>query len=229
MNKRNVVENLKQFSLFADLSEKKLKILREFVYWRTYKKGQFLFLEGDLRERIYLMLDGFVKLERVNQSGNLLYEDYVKQYSIFPYGGMFTDKRYNYSAEALTDVDVYYMPTAIFEDMLKANQKQLLFVVQQFSLILKLHEHRIQYITIPNAQDRVIQSLNYLRQDLGEQNGEEIVISCPLTTIGISKISGTSRETVSGVLNQLKKDNIITVSGKKIIIHDPTYFEKISI
>ncbi|MCP3809010.1 Crp/Fnr family transcriptional regulator [Paenibacillus sp. Lou8.1] len=229
MNKRNVVENLKQFSLFADLSEKKLKILREFVYWRTYKKGQFLFLEGDLRERIYLMLDGFVKLERVNQSGNLLYEDYVKQYSIFPYGGMFTDKRYNYSAEALTDVDVYYMPTAIFEDMLKANQKQLLFVVKQFSVILKLHEHRIQYITIPNAQDRVIQSLNYLRQDLGEQNGEEIVISCPLTTIGISKISGTSRETVSGVLNQLKKDNIITVSGKKIIIHDPTYFEEISI
>ncbi|MEC0234978.1 Crp/Fnr family transcriptional regulator [Paenibacillus kribbensis] len=229
MDKRNVMENLKQFNLFADLSEKKLKTLREFVYWRTYKKGQFLFLEGDLRERIYLMLDGFVKLERVNQSGNLLYEDYVKQYSIFPYGGMFTDQRYNYSAEALTDVDVYYIPTAIFEDMLKANPKQLLSVVQQFSLILKLHEHRIQYITIPNAQDRVIQSLNYLRQDLGEQNGEEIVISCPLTTIGISKISGTSRETVSGVLNQLKKDHIITVSGKKIIIHDPTYFEEISI
>ncbi|MEC0183029.1 Crp/Fnr family transcriptional regulator [Paenibacillus peoriae] len=229
MNRRNVMENLKQFNLFADLSEKKLKTLREFVYWRTYKKGQFLFLEGDLRERIYLMLDGFVKLERVNQSGNLLYEDYVKQYSIFPYGGMFTDQRYNYSAEALTDVDVYYIPTAIFEDMLKANPKQLLSVVQQFSLILKLHEHRIQYITIPNAQDRVIQSLNYLRQDLGEQNGEEIVISCPLTTIGISKISGTSRETVSGVLNQLKKDHIITVSGKKIIIHDPTYFEEISI
>ncbi|AET62084.1 Crp/Fnr family transcriptional regulator [Paenibacillus terrae] len=229
MDKRNVMENLKQFNLFADLSEKKLKTLREFVYWRTYKKGQFLFLEGDLRERIYLMLDGFVKLERVNQSGNLLYEDYVKQYSIFPYGGMFTDQRYNYSAEALTDVDVYYIPTAIFEDMLKANPKQLLSVVQQFSLILKLHEHRIQYITIPNAQDRVIQSLNYLRQDLGEQNGEEIVISCPLTTIGISKISGTSRETVSGVLNQLKKDHIITISGKKIIIHDPTYFEEISI
>ena len=62
MNKRNVIENLKQFDLFADLSEKKLQSLTEFVYWRTYKKGQFLFLEGDSRERIYLMLDGFIKL-----------------------------------------------------------------------------------------------------------------------------------------------------------------------
>ncbi|BFH60624.1 MULTISPECIES: Crp/Fnr family transcriptional regulator [Paenibacillus] len=228
MSIRNVEKDLKQFELFAHLSDKKLKALTEFVYWRTYKKGQFLFLDGDSRERIYLMLDGFVKLERVNQSGNLLYEDHVKQYSIFPYGGMFTDKRYSYSAEALTDVDVYYIPTAIFEDMLKSNQGQLIYVVQELSSILKLHENRVQNITIPNAQDRVTQALNYLMRDLGERNGEEIIISCPLTTIEISKISGTSRETVSGVLNHLKKNNIITISGKKIIIHDPTYFEKIS-
>ena len=45
----------------------------------------------------------------------------------------------------------------------------------------------MQNITIPNAQDRVIQTLNYLMQDLGEQSGEKIVISCPLTTIEISK------------------------------------------
>jgi hypothetical protein len=35
---------------------------------------------------------------------------------------------------------------------------------------------------------RVIQTLNYLMQDLGEQSGEKIVISCPLTTIEISKL-----------------------------------------
>ncbi|MBY0599986.1 Crp/Fnr family transcriptional regulator [Bacillus bingmayongensis] len=228
MNRRNVVKDLKQFELFAHLTEKKLKGLTEFVYWRTYKKGQFLFLEGDSRERIYLMLEGFVKLERVNQSGNLLYEDYVKRYSIFPYGGMFTDKGYNYTAEAMTDVDVYYIPTVIFEDMVKASRTQLMYVVQQLSSILKINENRVQNITIPNAQDRVIQTLNYLMNDLGEQDGEEIVISCPLTTIEISKISGTSRETVSSVLKQLKNDSIVTVLSKKITIHDPTYFEEIS-
>lgn len=228
MNRRNIVKDLRQFELFAHLTEKKLKSLTEFVYWRTYKKGQFLFLEGDSRERIYFMLDGFVKLERVNQSGNLLYEDYVKRYSIFPYGGMFTDERYSYTAEAMTDVDVYYIPTVIFEDMVKASRTQLMYVVQQLSSILKINEDRVQNITIPNAQDRVIQTLNYLMNDLGEQDGEEIVIACPLTTIEISKISATSRETVSGVLKQLKNDSIVTVSGKKIIIHAPTYFEEVS-
>ncbi|PGZ93630.1 Crp/Fnr family transcriptional regulator [Bacillus pseudomycoides] len=228
MQRRNILEDLKQFELFADLTEKRLKSLAELVYWRTYKKGQFLFLEGDSRERIYLMLDGFVKLERANQSGNLLYEDYIKRFSIFPCNGMFTDKSYNYTAIAMTDVDVYYIPTFVFEDMVKSDRKQLMYIVQELSSILKVNERRIQNITVPNAQDRVIQTLCYLMNDLGEQEGEEIIISCPLTTIEISKISGTSRETVSGVLKQLKNDCIVTVLDKKITIHDPIYFEEIS-
>ncbi|HDX9578157.1 TPA: Crp/Fnr family transcriptional regulator [Bacillus pseudomycoides] len=224
MQKRNIVEDLKKFDLFTGLTDTKLKNLAQFVYWRTYKKGQFLFLEGDSRERIYFMLDGFVKLERVNQGGNLLYEDYVKRFSVFPYCGMFTDASYNYTAIAMTDVDVYYIPTSIFEDTVKSNRKQLMYIVQELSSILKINERRVQNITIPNAQDRVIQTLGYLMNDLGEEAGEEILISCPLTTIEISKISGTSRETVSGVLKQLKNDCIVTILDKKITIHDPTYF-----
>lgn len=113
---RNIGETLKKFELFSCLTESKLQSLEKFIYWRTYRKGQFLFLEGDSRERIYLLLDGFVKLERVNQSGNLIYEDYVKPFTVFPYGGMFTDQVYNYTALAMTDVDIYYIPTIIFED-----------------------------------------------------------------------------------------------------------------
>jgi CRP/FNR family transcriptional regulator, arginine deiminase pathway regulator len=225
---RNIGETLKKFELFSCLTESKLQSLEKFIYWRTYRKGQFLFLEGDSRERIYLLLDGFVKLERVNQSGNLIYEDYVKPFTVFPYGGMFTDQIYNYTALAMTDVDIYYIPTIIFEDMIKYNRKQLLYIIQQLSSILKSQESRVQNITIPNAQDRVIQTLGYLMNDLGEQEGEEVVISCPLTTIEISKISGTSRETVSGVLKQLKNDHIVTVLSKRITIHDPSYFEEVS-
>ncbi|OPA06169.1 helix-turn-helix domain-containing protein, partial [Bacillus cereus] len=38
----------------------------------------------------------------------------------------------------------------------------------------------------------------------------------------------TSRETVSSVLKQLKNDSIVTILDKKITIHNPTYFEEIS-
>lgn len=129
---------------------------------------------------------------------------------------MFTDKAYDYTAVAMTDVDVYYIPTVIFENMIRSSRKQLMYIVQQLSSILKVNESRVQNISIPNAQDRVIQALHHLMIFLGEQEGEEIIISCPLTTTEISKISGTCRETVSGVLKQLKNESIITVLGKKL-------------
>lgn len=37
--------------------------MKQFIYWRTYHKGQILFMEDDPRERMYLLLDGFIKLE----------------------------------------------------------------------------------------------------------------------------------------------------------------------
>lgn len=89
MKPENIVELLKSFEVFSHSSEKELIQLSSFVYWRTYRKGQMLFTAGDPRERIYLLVDGFVKLEKNNSDATLLYSDYIKPNTLFPYGGLF--------------------------------------------------------------------------------------------------------------------------------------------
>ncbi|MFX3660633.1 MAG: Crp/Fnr family transcriptional regulator [Ectobacillus sp.] len=229
MKNNEVTERLKHFEIFSYLTEKDLQEAKKFIYSRTYRKGQILFMEGDPRERIYFLLEGFVKLEKANPSGTMLYYDYVKRNNMFPYGGLFADTTYHYSAEAVTDVELYYMPTVIFESMVKKNRHQLIHIVNHLSEILELHESRVQKITTPNAHDRVIQAIHYLMHDLGEIDGEHVVIHCPITTTDISKISATSRETVSCVLKQLKNDHIIALSGKKITVHNPKFFKEASL
>lgn len=224
MINKDVKEDLVKFDIFLNSSKQQLNEVEKHIFWRTFKKGQFLFMEGDPRERIYFMLKGYVKLERVNTTGTLLYYDYVKSYSLFPYGGLFTDETYSYSAEAVTDVELFYIPTAIFEDMVKKDCNQLMLIINELSNLLKLHESRVQNINTPNAQDRVIQTINFLMNDLGEKDGQKIVIHCPITTTELSKISATCRETVSGVLKKLKDDEIITINSKKLIIQKPDFF-----
>lgn len=224
MKREEIISEIKKFEIFSFSTEKELIDLAGFVYCRTYRKGQMLFTTGDPRERIYLLLDGFVKLEKINESASLSYADYIKPNTLFPYGGMFSDKEYHYSAIAVTDVKLCYIPTFYFEDVVKKNRKQLIFLVQKLSSILELHESRIQRITNSFASDRVIHAIDYLIYDLGEKEGEEIVINCPITTTDISKISGTTRETVSRVIHDLKKEHILSFSAKKITIHDVNYF-----
>lgn len=220
---RNIVQELKKFDIFSDFSKEELRELKSCVYWRTYKKGQLLFVEEDPRERIYFLLDGYVKLIRDNKEGELIYFDYVKSYTMFPYGGLLMDTKYHYSAEAITDVELFYLPTAVFEEQLKRNRNQLIKIVNKLSNLLELHENRVQ--KIPNAQQRVIQTLGYLMKDLGEEEQHNIVIKCPITTTDISKLSGTSRETVSQVLKQLKQENKVSTEQKKIFIHMPEFFK----
>lgn len=222
----DLAHTLKQFALFSNLSDQAIQKYIPYIYSRTYKKNQYLFMEGDPRDKIFFLLDGYVMYEKGSEEGSMIYLDFVKNNQMFPYGGLFKDQAYTHSATAVTDIHVFFIQTFILEDLLRLNSKQLIHVISKLSDILVLHQKRVERIIIPNAQDRVLHSLQFLMEDLGEQDGAEIIIPCPLTASNISRISGTSRETVSMIMNQLKRDEIISVTSKKIRIHQPAYFSE---
>jgi CRP/FNR family transcriptional regulator, cyclic AMP receptor protein len=54
----------------------------------------------------------------------------------------------------------------------------------------------------------------------GETKGSRIYIDLPITNQELANVVGTSRETVSRLLNQLKKEQIIDKQRSQIIILD---------
>nr|WP_236629983.1 Crp/Fnr family transcriptional regulator [Exiguobacterium sp. KRL4] len=226
MNRNVTTEELRGLDIFETCTERELAQLLPHVFHRTYRKGQLLFMEGDPRERIYFLLEGYVRLERLNLAGTLQYSDYLKPCQLFPYSGIFEDEFYRYTAEALTDIEVYYVPTYQLEQMAKRHSAMLFHIIKQMNRLLDLHERRVQEIITPNATVRVINTIHFLMEDLGDTREDGIHVSCPFTTIELSRLSGTSRETVSGVLSKLRKDNIIRFSAKHLIIGKPDFFVK---
>jgi CRP-like cAMP-binding protein len=224
--KAKAIQLLRQVDLFSCLSEKEIKELEPFIYERTYKKGQYLFFEGDPRLRIYILLDGFVMLEKSNQQGSLLYTSYVKKNTVFPYMGLFKNGDYNHSAVAETDIRVFYMVADAFESIVSKNSALLKKVILQVNELLAVQENRIKNVMTPSAHVRVLNTIDYLMNDLGEEESGVIRINCPITTTKISVMSGTSRETVSMVVNKLKKDQILSIKDRMLHIHKPEYFEE---
>ena len=224
--KAKAIQLLRQVDLFSCLSEKEIKELEPFIYERTYKKGQYLFFEGDPRLRIYILLDGFVMLEKSNQQGSLLYTSYVKKNTVFPYMGLFKNGDYNHSAVAETDIRVFYMVADAFESIVSKNSALLKKVILQVNELLAVQENRIKNVMTPSAHVRVLNTIDYLMNDLGEEESGVIRINCPITTTKISVMYGTSRETVSMVVNKLKKDQILSIKDRMLHIHKPEYFEE---
>lgn len=226
MRQQWTVNDLRQLDLFKTCTSRELESLLPHVYYRTYRKGQVLFMEGDPRERIYFLISGYVKLERCNETATHQYTDYLKPKQLFPYRGLLTETYYQHSAEALTDIEVVYMPTDRFEALISKNATMLLHVVGQMNRILDLHERRLQEIITPSASERVINTIHYLMEDLGEKEAGGVRVRCPFTTIEISRLSGTSRETVSHILSRLRREDILQFDAHQFVMLHPEYFEQ---
>lgn len=226
MRKKWTIDELRQLTLFEACPSRELEQLLPHVYCRTYRKGQLLFMEGDPRERVYFLMSGYVKLERLNEDATHQYADYLKPKQFFPYNGLLSDHNYRQSAEAVTDIEVIYIPTERFESFISRNATMLQYIIGQMNRILDLHERRLQEIITPSASARVLNTLHFLIEDLGEPDENGIRVRCPFTAMELSRLSGTSRETVSSILSRLRKEDVLHIDAHQLVIGHPEYFEQ---
>lgn len=211
--------------VFANFTELEFNVLKSHLYFRNYKKGQVLFDEGDKREKLFYLMKGLVRFERYDESATFMYIDYTKPDRLFPYGGMFSDETYHFSAYAATDIELYYLPVKVFEQQAAYNPTQLMYLYKRLSAILNQQEKRIQYLAISSATSRIIKALTFLMDDLGiEQPQQRIEIPYPITINEIADISGCSRETVGNVMKHLKEINKLEYNRKQFTFKDVAYF-----
>ncbi|UDE94771.1 Crp/Fnr family transcriptional regulator [Carnobacterium viridans] len=211
--------------IFSEFTDPEFNLLRKNMYLRKYKKGQVLFDEEDIREKIFYLISGLVRLEKYDESAFYTYTDYVKKETLFPYGGMFSDEVYHYSAYAVTDIELYYIPTTLFESLIEKNPKQMIFFYHKLSKILETHEKRLQYMVVSNATNRIIKALNYLMKELGDYTNPTMVnIPYPITINEIANMSGCSRETVGNTIKKLKEMEKLEYEHKLFVFKDLVYF-----
>lgn len=208
---------LRQMEDFKYLPIDSFDRLMAATHLRKVPKDHIIFFEGDQRDKLFIVKSGYVKVEEYDASGSFLYIDYVKPQTLFPYGGMFLDDKYHFSAVAITPVEYFYLPTDLYESYLGQNNRQLKYLTEKLSSLLRLHEIKLRNMVTSSASDRVVQALAVLLLDMCPDNSLPFAI----TSVDIANMSGTTRETVSHVLKILKQDGIIELKRKRL-----TYLKK---
>ncbi|EPH95156.1 MULTISPECIES: Crp/Fnr family transcriptional regulator [unclassified Enterococcus] len=203
---------------FAHFTDEEFQLIKEHAVIRSYKKGQILFDEGDDRSRLYLLTKGLIRLERYDESATYYYYDYVNPNNLFPLAGIFESETYAYTAQAMTDIETFYLPVSYYEKLTKKNPAQLLYLVHKLSKVVEMHELRIQIGLTSSAFDRVKQNLFILKEELGEETEDgHTCIPYPITLKELAVNSGTTRETAGQVIKQLKDSGLLTYNKKHFI------------
>ena len=81
-------------------------------------------------------------------------------------------------------------------------------------------ERKLELLVFKDARTRVIEFLKDAAAWKGKKVGFETMIPTRLTHKDIAALTGTSRQTVTTILNELKDKNLINFDRKKILIRD---------
>lgn len=222
MDRNTKLWYLENFSLLQVLSKEEIKHLDNLATMKNKPKHQVLYFPSDAADTIYILKKGQVKISRISPEGKEIILAILGPGEIF---GELTiteqSQKREEIAEVKEDAILCMVNTADIKEMMAHNPKFNMAVLKLIGLRLKKVQSKLESLIFKTADERVISFIKELadehgRKILGDPNLREVKLG--LTHADIAKLTATSRQTVTTVLNALEKKGIITYDRKKINI-----------
>jgi CRP-like cAMP-binding protein len=124
---------------------------------------------------------------------------------------------------ALENVHVCFIPRNALEELAKKNPNIVWSVAKLLAKELREAESSMIQLAQDSVRTRVIKALKNLIETYGYKNGKN-TINAEIKRQDIADIAGTTRESITRQLYALQSENIILLSGKKILILDKSIF-----
>ncbi|MEQ9167654.1 MAG: Crp/Fnr family transcriptional regulator [Fulvivirga sp.] len=207
--------------LFNVLCPHKTKVMHNTHTFTNYKKNEFIYFPNDKAKYIYMIANGRVKLGHSTEDGKEVVKAILGTGEIFGELALTGEETRSDYAQAMDD-DTSVCPVSIDEMRgLMAEDKELSFKIYKLiGLRIRKLERKIESLVFKDARTRIIEFLKDAAAWKGKKVGFETMIPTKLTHKDIANLTGTSRQTVTTILNELKEANLINFDRRKILIRD---------
>lgn len=188
-----------------------------------FERGKTVFFPGDPAERVYFLMKGAVKLSRVYEAGEEITVALLRENSVFGVLSLITGQKSDrfYHAVAFTPVELLSAPIEHFQRSLKDNPELSRLMLQGLSSRILQTELMIETLAHRDMASRLVSFLLILCRDFGVPSLNGITIDLKLSHQAIAEAIGSTRVTVTRLLGELRQDEMITITKKKITVHNP--------
>lgn len=188
-----------------------------------FERGKTVFFPGDPAERVYFLMKGAVKLSRVYEAGEEITVALLRENSIFGVLSLITGQKSDrfYHAVAFTPVELLSAPIEHFQRSLKDNPELSRLMLQGLSSRILQTELMIETLAHRDMASRLVSFLLILCRDFGVPSLNGITIDLKLSHQAIAEAIGSTRVTVTRLLGELRQDEMISITKKKITVHNP--------
>ncbi len=214
-------EFIRRVPLFATLSDVEFMTLEHVFVVRTYRRNQIVFLEEETGKYMYIILAGKVKVTKATSGGkeNLLAIHQTGDF--FGEMALLDGKTAPATVSAMEESRIVSIAAHDFNNILMRNEKVVQQIIQVLCTRLRQAWGQLQKLTYGSAEARIGAGLMQLARRHGVQDSRGIIINLRITHQELAEMVGTARETVTRTLAALKKDGIIQLEQRRIVILNP--------
>jgi CRP/FNR family cyclic AMP-dependent transcriptional regulator len=208
-------------NLYQILCPHKVKAMAGKHQFLNFKKDQFIYFPEEPASFIYMISSGRVRIGHYLDDGKEVVKSILSTGEIFGEMGLAGEEKRCDFAQAM-DANTIVCPLSIEElkDLMYENRELSFKILKLIGFRLMKLERKLELLVFKDARTRIVEFLKDAASWKGKKVGFETLIPTKLTHKDIAALTGTSRQTVTTILNELKDQNLINFDRKRILIRD---------
>jgi len=176
-----------------------------------------VYRQGDRNSRIYRIEAGLIRLSQVQPDGRDVVIDVLGEGDVFGNLALASGFVADESAHALTDTELAALPLTELKRGKPEMQKQLM------KAIAVRHERsraRLMSFVVDKVETRLIRVLLDLARRFDTRCAHGYTLEVKLTQQELADIVGATRQVVSSLLNELKRQGALDYTAEQVCLHD---------
>ena len=219
--------NLRSERFFCDLPRTALAAFEKIKYSSAVPAGAVLFVEGQAPRGMYVLCRGRVKLSTTSREGKTLILRIAEPGEVLGLHASVSGKPYELTAETLQASQLNFVKREDFLRFLEEHGDACLRAAQHLSQNCQSAYEMIRSLGLSHSVTEKMARLLLEWSEQGENTKEGIRIKLALTHEEMAQLVGTSRETVTRVLSEFRKQQIAQLRGSTLLIRNKPALERL--
>lgn len=216
----NKISILKEIPLFAGLGEDLLLKIEAISIEKSYKKGEIIILQDTSVEGLYILVSGRLRISRSSEDGRVKVLAILSPGDIIGEMSLLDDESASATVETMEDSRLMLIRKEDFQAMLLRYPLVTIEIARILGRRLRSADKEIEELAFYSVKNRLIEALIDLANRHSERTSSGIRVSLRITHQDLADMVGSSRETITRIMNLLERDQLIVNEGGYIVIKD---------
>jgi CRP/FNR family transcriptional regulator len=193
-----------------------------------HRRGQILYYEGTKPLGIFCINSGVIKVYKTASNGKEQILYLAKEGDFLGYSALLGEENYSSSAMIIENAKICFIPREAFLGSMMKNAEFFKRITKQLCHELGVMEEKLTDASQKSIRERLALLLLQLANTYGVDGGGYQRINLLLTREELAGMVGTATESVIRLLSEFKKDGLIELEGKKILLKDKKGLARLS-